>query len=350
MSNKLYSETAIQNIASSIRGKNGTQNSYTVSQMAQAILDIPTGGQSYNNGKNNFWVYISEANTFVTATVETSGDTIDWGDGTVDTNTSHTYANAGVYIISADSLSNVSGGNIIYVEYNNAVTLPAYTSNTSLMKVKLNNSSFTTLTSMFNGNTGLQIADIPYITTIGNNAFQNCTSLNIVNAPNATTIDSFAFYNCNSLTSFDFSKLTTIKDYSFAKTGITTVTLPSTITSFGTTASASTFSECASLTTININCNIPTSTNGVFYKCTALQTVTVGANVTALGDNTFGSCNNTYVLHLQGTTPPVLANTFSNLGSTPSVIYVPASAVETYKTDSNWSTYASIIQAEPVGE
>ena len=43
MSNKLYDETSIQNIANAIRSKNGSSDLYTVGQMAQAVLDIPTG-------------------------------------------------------------------------------------------------------------------------------------------------------------------------------------------------------------------------------------------------------------------------------------------------------------------
>ena len=44
MANKLYDETAIQNIANSIRGKNGSADTYTVSEMATAIDNIPSGG------------------------------------------------------------------------------------------------------------------------------------------------------------------------------------------------------------------------------------------------------------------------------------------------------------------
>lgn len=40
MANKLYDETSIQAIATAIRGKNGSSDSYTVGQMAQAISDI----------------------------------------------------------------------------------------------------------------------------------------------------------------------------------------------------------------------------------------------------------------------------------------------------------------------
>lgn len=43
MANKLYEEDNIQAIANAIRSKNGSSDTYTVSEMAQAVLDIPTG-------------------------------------------------------------------------------------------------------------------------------------------------------------------------------------------------------------------------------------------------------------------------------------------------------------------
>lgn len=44
-------------------------------------------------------------------------------------------------------------------------------------------------------------------------------------------------------------------------------------------------------------------------------------------------------------TPPTLnSNSFS---SSPVAIYVPSQSVETYKGASNWSSYASAIQAMP---
>lgn len=43
MSNKLYEENDVQAIANAIRSKNGSSDTYMVSEMAQAVLDIPTG-------------------------------------------------------------------------------------------------------------------------------------------------------------------------------------------------------------------------------------------------------------------------------------------------------------------
>ena len=48
-------------------------------------------------------------------------------------------------------------------------------------------------------------------------------------------------------------------------------------------------------------------------------------------------------LTIQALTPPTLSNTLP----TTVAIYVPASAIDTYKAASGWSTYASQIQAIP---
>lgn len=44
MANKLYEENSIRDIASAIREKNGTANTYNVAEMGQAIRGIPTNG------------------------------------------------------------------------------------------------------------------------------------------------------------------------------------------------------------------------------------------------------------------------------------------------------------------
>lgn len=80
---------------------------------------------------------------------------------------------------------------------------------------------------------------------------------------------------------------------------------------------------CASLTSATIGSGVTIIANGVFYDCTALTSVTVNA-----------------------IDPPTLSSmTFDNTNNCP--IYVPASAVDTYKTSTStgWSNYASRIQA-----
>lgn len=51
MANKLYEESAVQAIANAIRTKTGSTGTYyTIAQMAQGVLDIPTGGGSGGGG------------------------------------------------------------------------------------------------------------------------------------------------------------------------------------------------------------------------------------------------------------------------------------------------------------
>lgn len=48
MANKLYNDTSVKAIADAIRAKNGTTNTYNISEMATAITNIPTGGNCYS--------------------------------------------------------------------------------------------------------------------------------------------------------------------------------------------------------------------------------------------------------------------------------------------------------------
>lgn len=48
MANKLYEESSVQAIANAIRQKNGLSTTYTISQMAAAILALPTGSGETN--------------------------------------------------------------------------------------------------------------------------------------------------------------------------------------------------------------------------------------------------------------------------------------------------------------
>lgn len=46
MSNKLYEETAVQDIADAIREKNGSADTYTVAQMGDAVRSLGVGGET----------------------------------------------------------------------------------------------------------------------------------------------------------------------------------------------------------------------------------------------------------------------------------------------------------------
>lgn len=135
---------------------------------------------------------------------------------------------------------------------------------------------------LFTGDTNLKTIsglEDQVITYVGTNAFQNCSSLTSLgfDTSKVTTISTNAFNGMSSLTSFTFSTdeaLSSLSNSAFQGTGLTSVTLPSNITSVG----RQTFASCTSLTTLtienpNISINRETSTSSyydsykTFYNC-----------------------------------------------------------------------------------
>lgn len=82
MAMKLYSDTDVQAIADAIRAKNGSSDTYTIGEMAQAIMAIPTGGSStygryahFSTGTVTFSTRLHNNGDSVIATLEDIGFT-----------------------------------------------------------------------------------------------------------------------------------------------------------------------------------------------------------------------------------------------------------------------------------
>lgn len=86
--------------------------------------------------------------------------------------------------------------------------------------------------------------------------------------------------------------------------------------------------------------------NYVFQSCNKLTSITIGSGVTSIGNWAFKNCSGLTSVTVKATTPPTLGSiAFYYTNSCP--IYVPSESVETYKSASGWSDYASRIQAIP---
>ena len=104
------------------------------------------------------------------------------------------------------------------------------------------------------------------VTSIGNQAFQDCAGLTNVNIPDSVTIiGDFAFFDC---------------------TGLTSVTIPDSVTIIGDLA----FYGCTGLTSITIPDSVTVIGYCAFTDCTGLTSVTIPASVTIIGALAFGYC------------------------------------------------------------
>ena len=224
------------------------------------------------------------------------------------------------------------------------------------------------------------------VTTVGEHAFRGI-SLSKINLPNVTNIGAYSFYSAQ-IESVDFQNVTSIGDQAFRSCDkLTSVTLPKISTCSGysfmgctnlveinipnvTTLNISTFEDCKSLkevyfpniTTVGnrifANCyelikailpNVTSVSTAMFYYSKKLVSVDL-SSATSISSSGFQSCSVLTRVIIRNTTSACsLANknafTSTPIASGTGYIYVPSTLVDTYKSATNWSTYASQFRA-----
>ena len=189
---------------------------------------------------------------------------------------------------------------------------------------------------------GCQSTIIPNsVASIGYGAFSGCTSLTSVTIPNSvTSIGNYAFQFCTSLTSVTIPNSVTSMgtDVFSGCYGLTSVTIPNSVTSIGNDA----FYECSSLTSVTIPNSVTSIGEWAFCGCASLTSVTIPNSVTSIGEYAFYNCINLEDVYCYAETVPeteTLAFDDSNVKS--ATLYVPASAIDAYKTTDPWSTFGT---------
>lgn len=167
----------------------------------------------------------------------------------------------------------------------------------------------------FKGCSSLTTVSLPdSLKDIGSYAFSSCSNLqNIILPDSVTEIESYAFYFCSSLKSIELpSKLTKIPSGIFQLSGLRSIVIPNSVTEIDNMA----FNGCH-FTSVTIPENVITLAESAFSGITWLDNITMESEI-----------------------PPTLK---SGQSITVNQIRVPMSAVDAYKSATNWSNYADII-------
>lgn len=168
----------------------------------------------------------------------------------------------------------------------------------------------------------LSTVDGSAMTTVGNSAFGYCRALESVSFPALTKTETAAFEECRSLTSVDFPLLATVGRQTFyGCTNIVDVNIP-----LMSKVDSSVFYHCSKLPKMDLPVAASIATQA-FYKCSVLETVIIrksNAICTLSNKNAF-------------TSTPIASGT--------GYIYVPSALIDTYKSATNWSTYADQFRA-----
>ena len=116
---------------------------------------------------------------------------------------------------------------------------------------------------------------IPESITVGKNTY------------NVTSIGDGAFNSCTGLTSVTIpNSVTSIGEGAFVSTGLTSITIPNSVTSIGEYA----FNGCSSLTSVTIPNSVTRINHYTFYNCTGLTSIEIPNSVTSIGEKVFKGC------------------------------------------------------------
>lgn len=195
----------------------------------------------------------------------------------------------------------------------------------------------------FDNNTLLEEIDLTSCTTVGRNAFNGCTALTHIELPSISgSIPMYTLRNCSSLETITFGDNEIVLENESLRDNpeLKTINLNH-CTRIGWRA----LTNCPKLESIGSFSNSLTFIGANNFEGSRLTgDITIPASVTEIGDYAFYNCGQITSIIMQSETPPKLGiDVFTGALSYP--IYVPASAVDTYKAASRWSGYKTRIFA-----
>ena len=172
----------------------------------------------------------------------------------------------------------------------------------------------------FKGCSALENLDLSTsnIENIQSYAFSECTSLSSVKFPSSLRqIYGNAFSQNSALQAVTFNDgLDGIGGSAFSNTGLTTVTLPNSLTYLGSSA----FSSCKDLASISIGTGITEIPYNCFSGCNALTSVDLPEHVTSIGGSAYSYCDGLVSITLPSSIQAVGASAFANCSNLEEVV------------------------------
>ena len=178
---------------------------------------------------------------------------------------------------------------------------------------------------------------------MGDWAFADCINLTNVTLPNSLTcINASTFYLCENLNSVNIpNSVTTIEEAAFdGCTALESIIIPNSVNTIGLSA----FGECTSLKTITIPNSVTIIDRWAFTRCTNLTTAIIGDGIKKIDHSAFSDCEGLTDFYCYAESVPTTdyeAFLWSNY--TNATLHVPSASITTYKTQSPWNRFKSIV-------
>ena len=199
----------------------------------------------------------------------------------------------------------------------------------------------------FSGCSSLTSVTIPNsVTSIGGSAFYGCSSLTSVAIPNSvTSIGGSAFYGCSSLTSVAIPN-SVISIGSSAFDGTSWYNNKHDGMVYAGKVAYRYKGEMPANTAIKLKDGTLGIAGKTFYGCSGLTSVTIPSSVTSIGSEAFNGCSGLtdlycYAKEVQTQNSSFEPETIKNV-----TLHVPVGRVDTYKSKAPWSGFKEIVEIE----